>query len=414
MTLKEMEGCVIESRYALHKVLGSGNFGTVYRATELLDGIAVREVALKIFSPEVSLRGNIEGQLRDCAFPARILASDAPLQVKCHFVQVYGWGLFDTPAGRCAYVSMELVRNPVTLQSIADRHKQSGYLPEGQEVMELMGQFFEALAAAHCAGVLHRDIKGANVLLSGDTLRLLDFGMGAESINPDAALMTTVSCYAPESFHGSHTERSDIYQAGLMFYEYWTGVHPFAEAGMHPMKKGVDMAEAELARLRWEYQPGGETKGVQPCARLDAILGRCLRINPQDRYANCRAVLDALRRREGIEESASAALAALEHGDASGAAEICCRAMAQYPTDDSPVQKGDDPFHVQVRQTLSDAYGRLGQGGDRLKAALDAYRLAALKGVYFADIAGHNALVERVGRGLHMRQTGRPQWRGSF
>jgi serine/threonine protein kinase len=396
MTIAGMEGSMLENRFSLHNKLGSGNFGTVYRANELLNGVPVRETALKLFTPEVTAKGNIDGMLRDCAFPARIMSSDAPDAVKRHFIQIYGWGTVETPVGKCAYVSMELIKHPVTLQNIIERHRDSGFLPEAREVTDAMVQFFEALSAAHEAGVLHRDIKGANVLMSGGVLKLLDFGMGAECVDPGAALLTTVTCYAPEDFHGSHTARSDIYQAGLLFYEYWTGVHPFASAGYHHMRRDVDMLDAEMERLRWVYKHGSSLPGVRPDARLDLVLSRCLKLDPVARYASASVVLDALLKPEGLEEALAAATAALEHGDAETAVDVAGNAVSTHPADDSAALHSGDAVRVKLLVLLGCANGRLGRAPERLKALLEAYRIAVQKGVYFMDDAQHDALVENI------------------
>ena len=92
MNVSELSGQTVgDGRYRLLVRLGNGNFGTVYRAQELMGSQTVREVALKLYSPEATKAGNVEGMLQDCALPARIMASDAPIEHKRHFVSIYSW-----------------------------------------------------------------------------------------------------------------------------------------------------------------------------------------------------------------------------------------------------------------------------------------------------------------------------------
>ncbi|MDR3359368.1 MAG: protein kinase, partial [Bifidobacteriaceae bacterium] len=186
-----ISGAVVgDGKYRLGRKLGAGNFGTVFAADEQLDGHAVRPVALKLFSPEASKLGNVEGMLADCTLPARVLASSAPIEVKRHFAQIYDFGYLETPVGRCAYVAMELIRGAQTLEDVMSRQREAGAFPRSERVLDYMRQFFTALDAAHAAGVLHRDIKGANVMVDRGVLRVMDFGMGAFSERPETALKT--------------------------------------------------------------------------------------------------------------------------------------------------------------------------------------------------------------------------------
>jgi serine/threonine protein kinase len=280
-------------KYKLLTRLGSGCFGTVYRAEEYLDHQVVREVALKIYSPEATKLGNIEGMFRDCALPARIMASDAPLEQKRHFVAIHDFGRMETPYGTCSYVSMELVRRADTLEDLMACFTRSGYYPSEENVVGYMKQFFEALALAHKAGVLHRDIKGANVMITDGVLKIVDFGMGAYLDDPHTPLKTTLSIYAPENFEGKYTVASDIYQAGLMFYQYFVGYAPFDK---QPYYTESQTAFAQQLRPTFRYIPSDQFPNAHTSALLDSILSKCLRYAQDTRFQSAQEVLDALDR----------------------------------------------------------------------------------------------------------------------
>jgi serine/threonine-protein kinase len=386
--VSELAGTVLAGKYSLENALGKGNFGTVYRAREVLDGQLVREVALKLYSPEATRLGTVEGMLADCSLPARILSSDAPLDVKRHFAQIYDFGQMDTPAGRCAYVALELIRGAETLEDVIERYRASDRHPRAEMVIDYATQFFTALAAAHAAGVLHRDIKGANVMIDSGVVRVMDFGMGARLDQPDAALKTTMSIYAPENFEGRYTAASDVYQAGLMFYELYTGIAPFVRHGIEASAP-VDMLVERKKRMDFRYVPGRAIPGVHWSEVLDAVLARCLEYSEVARYGSARAVLDALRHTD----TAATAESALALGDPRTAQQLAEQALANPDIDDAK--------RVTCLRTLAAAHEALGDQDEALKRYKEAIALAEATGVLFHDTAAFNTLVDAAVR-LHL------------
>lgn len=381
MRVSELAGTVLAGKYSLQRALGKGNFGTVYLVHELLDGRLVREAALKLYSPEASGLGNVEGMLADCAFPARIMSSNAPLEVKRHFAQIFDFGYLDTPAGRCAYVSMELIRGAETFENLIKRYRDSNRHPHSELVVDYASQFFTALAAAHAAGVLHRDIKGANVMIDAGVIRVMDFGMGAYLDHPEAALKTTMSIYAPENFDGRYTSASDIYQAGLMFYEFYTGIAPFVSRGIEAAVP-VDWAAERRKRLEFRYRPGKSITGVHSSEVLDAILARCLEYAELSRFGSAQAVLDALQNTDTVATAESALVA----GDTLTARALAERALANADTDNAMRLKS-----LRVVAAACDALGDTDQALDRYKQAI---ALAESSGALFHNPSEFNALVD--------------------
>lgn len=379
MNVSELSGQTIGGKYRLLLQLGSGNFGTVYRAQELMNRSVVRDVALKLYSPEATAQGNVEGMLQDCALPARILASDAPMEAKRHFVNIYGFGRMDTPAGECAYVSMELVRGGDTLEDLIRRCRRARRFPKSAVIVDLMGQFFTALALAHRENVLHRDIKGANVMLQNGVVRVMDFGMGALLDRPDTPLKTTMSIYAPENFQGRHTAASDIYQAGLMFYELYTGCAPFVDA----LGGGDGIAERKK-RLDFVFRPGSAFPGTDPSQQLDTILSRCLRFSDAARYQSAEEVLRDLK---GANSAAGVQQALLD-GDFTGAERLCREALSST--------RLSDEERLSYGQSLGKALSEQG----RFEEALEAYQavldLEERSGAWFHTPSKHNALIDAM------------------
>lgn len=378
--VSELSGQVVgNGKYRLILPLGKGNFGTVYRAQELMGGQLVRDVALKLYSPEATEAGTVEGMLQDCALPARIMASDAPIEHKRHFVSIYSFGKMDTPAGECAYVAMELVRGGDTIEDIIKRCKRAKHFPREAVIVDLMTQFFTALSLAHKENVLHRDIKGANVMIQNGVVRVMDFGMGANLDQPDAPLKTTMSIYAPENFEGRYTAASDIYQAGLMFYELYTGWAPFVDR----FGSG-SMLEERKKRVDFKFKPGAAFPGTDPSPRLDEILSRCLCFSELARYQSADDVLEALKGAEGND----AVRHALLKEDFSEA-ERLLRGMLKG-------NRYDDEDRIELYKKLGTALS----GQDRFEEAIDAYqealKIAERIGIYIHTPSKYNDIIDAM------------------
>ncbi len=209
-----MVGQTLNDRYRVEDKIGEGGMAVTYRATDALLG---RTVALKILR---------EQYWHDAEFVERFRreAQSAASLSHPHIAAVYDIGKH----GDMPYIVMELVEGP-NLQEVL---KRDGVLPVDRAV-KIAEQVCDALAHAHAKGIIHRDIKPHNILLSdGDRVKVTDFGIArarsAETITKTHALIGTVAYISPEQAKGeSATPASDLYALGVVLYEMLTGRVPF-------------------------------------------------------------------------------------------------------------------------------------------------------------------------------------------
>jgi serine/threonine-protein kinase len=247
-------GCRIET------VAGRGGMGIVYRATQISLG---RPVALKLIAPEHAADSDFRDRFqRESRMAAAI---DHP-----NVIPVYEAGEED---GRL-YLVMRWVAG-------TDLHKllrEQGRL-EPSRAAAIVNQVAGALDAAHAAGLVHRDVKPANVLLSNDHAYLADFGLtrfaGSDTRHTTAGhFLGTVDYMAPEQFHpGPNDARADVYALGCVLFAALTGSPPF---------KRDTVPATMLAHLHEPPPRPSDTPGV-PRA-FDRVLARALAKAPEDRY----------------------------------------------------------------------------------------------------------------------------------
>jgi eukaryotic-like serine/threonine-protein kinase len=304
------EGLVLGDRYALTTKIASGGMGDVWEAD---DTVLSRQVAVKVLRPGT-----------DEEVFARRFRSEALYSANlCHpnIATVFDYGEEDT----LAYLVMELVPGE-PLSALVQRE---GAL-EPDRVRAIMGQAALALGAAHEAGVVHRDVKPANILVAPDgTVKLTDFGI-ARAIDGSGQTQTgevlgTPHYLSPEQALGEPaTGASDLYALGIVAHEMLTGRRPF--------DKGTPVATA-LAQVNEPppplppHVPGG----------LRRLIERCLNKKPADRPESARELGELL----GLAES--------ELPDSSESAESVrgTAAEAEEHLDDRPAApppwNGTDP-----------------------------------------------------------------------
>src|SRR5690606_14410887 len=222
-----------------------------------------RTVAVKVVRPEL---------LREPEFRQRFLAEARTMALIRHPGVVVVHDYHSGPD--VAFLVMEYVPS----KSLAQVLGESGKLPPAR-AMELVAQAAEALQAAHDAGVIHRDVKPGNLLVTEDgRVVLTDFGIARTAasapLTATGALIGTMSYLAPEQVQGKPaTVRSDVYALGVVAYECLTGVRPF---------QGSNPFEVAIARLRQPVPPlPGE---ISPAIR--AVVERALSLEPEQRWAS--------------------------------------------------------------------------------------------------------------------------------
>ncbi|MGO9954925.1 MAG: serine/threonine-protein kinase, partial [Solirubrobacteraceae bacterium] len=267
----DLSGCALDDRYELHAVIGEGAFGRVYRG---LDRRLARSVAVKLIKPwwteDPEWAASFE---REAQLLARV--SDPGI------VQIFDVG--HAPEG--LYYVSELVEG----ESLAGRLRR-GPLGPGQ-ACEIAGQLCRALAHAHDRGIIHRDVKPANILLSAQgRVKVGDFGVArlAEgSTGGPATIVGTPRYMAPEQGEGlPTTPATDVYSVGVVLYEMLTGAPPFSGA-----------TAVELALRHLKDPPPPLPERLPPV--LVQITGRALAKDPARRYRDgaemAVALLDASR-----------------------------------------------------------------------------------------------------------------------
>ena len=271
------EGRLLAGRYRLTERIDEGGAGEVWQARdERLD----RDVAIKVLGADAD-----EAFRERFADEARRAASVTHPNV----VTVFDEGR----DGADAFMVMELVRGRTLRDVVADR----GPL-RPHEAARLVAQIAAALDAAHEAGVIHCDVKPANVIVDQQgTAKLTDFGIARAARGPrEHELIGTARYIAPERIEGkAPTERSDVYSLGLVAYELIAGRPPNAE-----------METEDLLRVRLDGRsPSLRSARVGINEQIDGVVAKALARDPQARYASAGAFARDL-------------LAASQHDDATG------------------------------------------------------------------------------------------------
>jgi serine/threonine-protein kinase len=269
-------GALVDGRYRLGPVLAHGGMSTVYRATDTrLD----RPVAVKIMDPRLAadpaFRTRFEREARSAA---RI---DHPAVVDVHD---QGTAALDDEA--VAFLVMELVEGGTLRDVLADR----GPL-DVPTALAVLVPVLAGLAEAHRLGLVHRDVKPENVLVSRTgEVKVGDFGLVVAAARAGAShagmLLGTVAYLSPEQVAtGSADARSDVYAVGVLAFELLTGTVPFTG----------DTAISVAFRHVHEDVPAPSTRVPVP-AELDDLVVRATRRDPEARPADAAAFLAALCR----------------------------------------------------------------------------------------------------------------------
>lgn len=264
--MSNLIGQLIGNRYLIESQVASGGMATVYLATDQrLD----RQVALKVIHPHLA---------NDASFQEKFVleAKTAAKLSHPNLVNVFDQGT----DGQTTFLVMEYVSG-ITLR---DALKEYGPLP-AVRALEMLAQILSGLAAAHRAGILHRDLKPDNVLLADDgRVKLGDFGLAraiTEHTN-SGDLVGTIAYLSPELVtRGLADARSDVYAAGILLFELLTGKQPFE--GEQAVQIAYQHANSTV--------PAPSTLAPETPSAIDKLVAWSTAKSPADRPADAGELL---------------------------------------------------------------------------------------------------------------------------
>ncbi|KAA2256537.1 Stk1 family PASTA domain-containing Ser/Thr kinase [Solihabitans fulvus] len=270
-------GGLLEQRYRVDGFLARGGMSTVYRGVDTrLD----RPVAIKVMDPQFSA---------DRSFVARF-EQEARAAARLHHpnvVAVYDQGVDRAPGGDNVFLVMELVTGGTLRDLLTER----GRLPVPL-ALSVLEPVLSALAAAHRAGLIHRDVKPENVLIGhSGAVKVADFGLvravASAGTTSDSVILGTVAYLSPEQVAtGASDARSDVYAAGLVLFEMLTGKPPYTG----------DTAISVAYRHVNDDVPAPSTVLPDLPPALDQLVLRATRRDPAERPADAEAFLAEVER----------------------------------------------------------------------------------------------------------------------
>jgi len=311
-----LQGQLIQERYAIGALLGEGGDALVYRAR---DRELQRAVAVKVLRPELRADPTFVARFeREARSVARL---NHP-----HIVPVYDYGE--------AHGTYFLVMEHVTGGDLRARLQQDAPLPLSLAVRWAV-EVADALGAAHAQGIVHRDVKPANILLTEDGhAKVTDFGIAkmldVPALTATAALIGTPHYLAPEQASGAAiTPAADVYLVGLLLYEMLSGRRPFeGETFVQLALQHLHNAPPSLVALNPAVPPS-----------LAGLVGRALAKDPSARVADgstlaatLRAEAQVLGLADLVGDQAVRAVAAHRAARRSGSGASCCRRARKAPS----------------------------------------------------------------------------------
>jgi serine/threonine-protein kinase len=308
-----VELSTLGDRYRVEARIGAGGMAEVYRG---VDPVLNRTVAIKVLLPQYA---------RDAGFVARF-RREAQAAARLNDPRIVG--VYDSGSdGDTQWIVMEFIEG----RTLAD-FLGSGKRPTPIQSAQLCEEVGGALSTAHAQGVVHRDIKPGNIMITRDgSVKVMDFGIarvttGVETAPQTSQVLGTASYLSPEQAQGEPVDaRTDIYSLGVVLYELLTGRPPF---------KGESPMVVAYKQVHETPQPPSTLNPNVPPA-LDAVTMKALSKNPANRYQTAEAMAEDLRRvREGEPVEATPLLAG-----AGEATQVIARPNATQvlpPTEEPP------------------------------------------------------------------------------
>jgi eukaryotic-like serine/threonine-protein kinase len=257
---------LLSERYELGDTLGYGGMSEVHRGRDVRLG---REVAVKVLRADLARDPQFQLRFRREAQNAAALNHPA-------IVAVYDTGETESEFGALPYIVMEYVDG----QTLREIVKTEGPLSQ-QRVIEVMADVCAALDFSHRHGIIHRDVKPANVMITrGGAVKVMDFGIAraladGQSMTQTAAVIGTAQYLSPEQARGEAVDaRSDVYAAGCVLFELLTGEPPFS---------GDSPVAVAYQHVREDVRHPSEVNADVPPA-LDSVVLKAMSKNPANRY----------------------------------------------------------------------------------------------------------------------------------
>ncbi|WP_417512172.1 Stk1 family PASTA domain-containing Ser/Thr kinase [Microbacterium sp.] len=323
---------IIAERYRVGELIGHGGMAKVYRGYDMTLG---RDVAIKILDPDLA---------RDTAFRTRFRMEAQAASRMSHpsIVRVFDAGDPSTSgsAGVASepYIIMELVSGRLLKDIIA-----KGPVPADDAIRYVDG-ILEALDYSHRAGVVHRDIKPGNVMVTDSgQVKVMDFGIAravsdsSSTVAETTQILGTAAYFSPEQAKGEPVDaRTDVYSTGVVLYELLTGRQPFR--GESPVAVAYQhVSEAPL--------PPTEVNEDAPRA-LDPIVLRAMAKDPYQRYpdaASFRLALDSAMSGKAPTKKELGALTSELYGPSPRQAQETARSLRQLSTDTTMTRTQSGP-----------------------------------------------------------------------
>ena len=276
-------------RYKISGVLGKGAMGLVYDG---LDPTLDRRVAIKT----IQTASLDEATAKHYAMRFKREVRAVAKVNHANIVQVYDFG----SEGGLNYIVMEYIQGKELKDAFDSKQRF-----DLQSIFRIMGELLEALHFAHQAGVIHRDVKPANVMIDAKGhIKLADFGV-ARVNDPDAegektrigAVIGTPSYMSPEQMQGLPIDhRTDLFSAGILFYQLLTGQKPFDGTGFALAKKII------------QDDPVWPSAILEVPATFDRVIAKALAKEPDHRYQTARKFAEDLKRLAAGKEPEAPAL----------------------------------------------------------------------------------------------------------
>jgi eukaryotic-like serine/threonine-protein kinase len=322
--MNQAEPTIVGGRYELGELLGRGGMAEVRKGTDTRLG---RVVAVKRLRTDLASDTTFQARFR------REAQSSASLNHPA-IVAVYDTGEEITPEGvHQPYIVMEYVAGRTLRDILREGRK---ILPE--RALEITSDVLSALDYSHRAGIIHRDIKPGNVMLtpSGD-VKVMDFGIARavsdaqSTMTATAAVVGTAQYLSPEQARGETVDsRSDVYSAGCLLYELLTGRPPFV---------GDSPVAVVYQHVREQAAPPSDHDTALPAA-IDAIVMKSLAKRVEDRYQSAAAMrTDIERYLAGRPVEAVAPAAAPEPGPATAVTQVVGAPTSAVPVAATPIEE---------------------------------------------------------------------------